>query len=223
MIIYLKATMPKCNKCKRDRDASYFVPRVNRRTKLTVRCSICRNTNRRSDINPTTKVGKCRGVYQTWKGNHSCENCGITDSRLIEADHQAEKVHRCSHYVWWVWNGGVEALKAELLKCKPLCRFCHALKSQAERKKQKQARYIARQKIINAEKLKRGACLTCKRKVTLRNACAFDFDHLDPETKRMNVSHMVLKSWDYFNAHAKEEMRQCSLLCTNCHHIKTNY
>lgn len=222
---YFKATMPKCNSCKRDWDVSYFQPRVNRRSKLTTRCSICRNSVRRSRINPMTTTGKCRGVLRTWKENHSCENCGIKDSRLIEADHQKEfkKVHRCGDYFWWSCHGGVEALKAELDKCKPLCRFCHRLKSQAERKKETNPTRLARREIITTEKLKRGACLTCKRTVTLQSACAFDFDHVNPETKRMEVSKMVYKSWDYFNAHAKEEMRNCKLLCTNCHHIKTNY
>jgi len=220
---HFKATMPKCKHCKVTREASYFVPRVNRRTKLTTLCSICRNTKRRSVINPTTKNGKCRAYFEKWKSEHPCQNCGIKDSRLIEADHQAEfkKVYKCSDYQWWACNGGVEALQAELKKCKALCRFCHRLKSQAERKKQKEPGRLAKQKIINAEKLKRGACLTCKRVVTLQNACAFDYDHVDVETKRMDVSRMVKTNWDYFNAHAKEEMSKCSLLCTSCHKIKT--
>ena len=215
--------MRTCNQCKRNFDLSYFQPRVNRRTNLTSWCSICRNTQRRSNINPTTKAGKCRGVYQTWESDHACQNCGIKDSRLIEADHQKgfKKVHRCGDYCWWAWNGGVEALKAELKKCKALCRFCHALKSQAERQKWKTHCIIARRKIINAEKLKRGSCLTCKRTVTLENACAFDFDHVNPETKRMAVAKMVLKSWEYFNAHARDEMSKCDLLCVSCHKIKT--
>ena len=220
---YFKNSMHKCNNCKVTRKASYFVPRVNRRAKLTTWCSICRNTKRRSETNPTTKVGKCRALFNQWKEEQACENCEIKDSRLIEADHQSEfkKVHKCGHYKWWACNGGVEALQAELLKCKALCRFCHRLKSQAERKKGTNPRYISRQKIINAEKLKRGACLTCKREVSLENACAFDFDHVIPENKRLSVSQMVYKSWDYFNAHVKEEMRQCNLLCVSCHKIKT--
>ena len=220
---YIKDNMPKCMHCKVTRDPSYFVPRVNRRTKLTARCSICRNTHRRSAINPTTKVGKCRALFNQWKSDHACQNCGIKDSRLIEADHRSEKVHNCSDYPWWASNGGVEALQAELLKCKPLCRFCHRLKTQAERKKVTHPTYIARRKIITAEKLKRGACLTCKRTVTLETACAFDFDHKNPETKRMRVAQMVLKSWDYFNAHVWDEMSKCDLLCASCHKIKTFY
>ena len=217
--------MPKCNKCKVTRDPSYFKSTYVRRSKLTTKCSICRNTQSRSVINPTTKAGKCRGVYQTWKSEHSCEHCGIRDSRLIEADHPKEfkKVHACGRYHWWSCNGGVEALKAELLKCKALCRFCHALKSQAERQKWKRPDIIAKREIINAEKLKRGACLTCEKKVTLETACAFDFDHRNPETKRMRVAKMVLKSWDYFNAHCRNEIQMCQLLCTNCHKIKTFY
>lgn len=217
--------MPKCKSCKRDWDVSYFQPKVNRRTKLTTWCSICRNNKRRTETNPTTKAGKCRAYFQKWKKNHACEQCGIKDSRLIEADHQAEfkKRYRCSHYHWWSNHGGVEALKAELLKCKPLCRFCHRLKSQAERNKQKEPGKLAKREIINAEKLKLGSCLTCKRKVTLNNACGFDFDHINPETKRMQVANMVNKNWDYFNAHVLNEIEQCQLLCSNCHHIKTIY
>lgn len=214
--------MRTCKNCKVTRDLSYFSPSVNRRTKLTTLCSICRNTQRRSIINPTTKVGKCRALFRKWK-EKPCQNCGIRDFRLIEADHQAEfkKVHACSSYCWWAWNGGVEALKAELLKCKPLCRFCHSLKSQAERKKETRPDKLAKREIINAEKLKRGSCLTCERKVSLKTACAFDFDHKNPETKRMRVSQMVKKSWDYFNAHARDEMSKCDLLCVSCHKIKT--
>lgn len=217
--------MRKCKSCKRDWDVSYFVSKHVRRTNLTTLCSICRNTRRRTETNPTTKRGKCRALFNQWKSEHPCQNCGIKDSRLIEADHQEEfkKVHRCSDYCWWAYNGGVEALKAELRKCKSLCRFCHALKSQEERKKGTNPSIIAKQKVIVTEKLKRGACLTCERKVTLETACAFDFDHINPETKRMQVSSMVLKSWDYFNAHAKEEMDHCDLLCVSCHKIKTFY
>ena len=225
MILYLKASMPKCKHCKVTREASYFQSKVNRRSKLTTKCSNCRNTERRSTINPTTKNGKCRAYFQKWKSEHPCENCGIRDSRLIEADHQSKfkKVYKCGDYNWWACNGGVEALQAELDKCKPLCRFCHRLKTQAERKKGTNPTTLAKREIINAEKLKRGACQTCERKVTIENACGFDFDHINPETKRIKVAKMVYKSWDYFNAHAKEEMRNCNLLCTNCHKIKTHY
>ena len=215
--------MPKCNNCKRDWDVSYFKSKHVRRTNLTTKCSICRNTQRRSETNPTTTTGKCRAYFEKWKENHACENCGIRDSRLIEADHQSDKVHDCGDYQWWSNHGGVEALQAELKKCKPLCNFCHRLKSQAERKKQKEPGRLAKREIINAEKLKRGACLTCKRTVTLVTACAFDFNHRNPETKRIGVSKMVYKSWDYFNAHARTEMSHCDLLCVSCHKIKTFY
>jgi len=139
----------------------------------------------------------------------------LAKARLIEADHQSKfkKVHACSSYYWWACNGGVEALQAELKKCKALCRFCHALKSQAERKKETRPDWLAKREIINAEKLKRGECLTCKRTVTLENACAFDFDHVNPETKRIRVAKMVYTSWDYFNAHCLNEIQRCRLLC----------
>lgn len=217
--------MPTCRQCKHEREATYFQPRVVRRSKLTATCSICRNTHRRSTIKPTTKKGKCRAYFEKWKENQACGQCNIRDCRLMEADHQTEfkKVHRCSNYAYWASHGGVKALEEELKKCKPLCRFCHRLKTKAERKKQSTKSKVAKQDIINAEKLKRGSCMTCKRTVTLENACAFDFDHVNPENKRMNVSHFVLKDWEYFRKYCKDELAKCRLLCTNCHKIKTYY
>ena len=44
-----------------------------------------------------------------------------------------------------------------------------------------------------------------------------DYDHIDPSTKRMNISKMMGYSWSVI----LEEISKCELLCANCHRIKT--
>ncbi len=219
MIILFKYVMPKCKHCKHVRDDSHFKSKVNRRTKPTANCLKCRDSITRSNKNPTTKVGKCREFWRQWKASHSCP-CGITDPRLLEADHLSKKVHKCSDYAWWSCHGGVPAMELELATCQCLCKFCHRLKTKAERKTCTNVTYLAKRAIINAEKLRRGSCLQCQRKVTIDTVCAFDFDH-NPKYQRMRLSQMVKKSWPYFNAHSQDELAGCNLLCCNCHKIKT--
>ena len=75
-----------------------------------------------------------------------------------------------------------------------------------------------RRKFVNDEKLRRGSCLHCGLQVTLENAVAFDFDHIDRATKRKKVSLLCASaSFDAIN----DELSKCVLLCAICHRIKT--
>ena len=94
-----------------------------------VRCKICwtcREYVRKSRNNSeTNKEGKCKAYIKEAYKNAVCELCGCTDN--IEFDHidPATKKQRLGKYDWWSWNGGVEAMKDEMKKCRPLCRPCH--------------------------------------------------------------------------------------------------
>ena len=141
----------------------------------------------KSHINPSSKVGKCRQFWIQWKKQQTCVDCGCNDSRVIEADHvQGTKIYQLSDYFLWASNGGIEAMKQELLKCEPRCTCCHSivtkqrydLKREQEGRKQ-QLTHKRRQLRINQVKLERKECLHCKRKVTPGTCVAFDFDHRD--------------------------------------------
>jgi hypothetical protein len=128
-----------------------------------------------------------------------------------------EKVHACSQYAWWACHGGVEALKKELAKVRPLCCFCHRVHTQTQRGISKTPCIVKKRRHVEAIKLRIGCCQVCKRKVTPETLCAFDFNHLDPETKRDHISTMVnrYRLKEFFKYIGETEL--CSLECANCH------
>jgi len=211
-----------CKGCGHIKPEDQFKSSVARRQTLTKKCETCRQTESKCEINPTTAKGKCRSRWEEWKENNPCVVCGETDTQLIEADHLRDKVHPCSNAAYWACHGGVPALESELTKCQSLCCWCHRLKSKRERGTQKEKCRLKRQAIINAEKLRRGKCLRCPRRVTLGTCCAFDFDHRDASTKVIRLASLVLKPKAFFDQHIKSELKACDLLCCSCHRKVTN-
>ena len=206
-----------CTNCARIQPEDQFKSIYCRRQTLTVLCQTCRQSLARYEINPTSKKGMCKARWEEWKAKNPCVVCGETDPRVIEADHLRDKVYPCSSDRYWACHGGVPALENELTKSQSLCCWCHRLKSDRERGTQKQKSKIKRRAIINAEKLRRGKCLRCPRRVTLETCCAFDFDHRDASTKVIKLSKLVEKSQAFFDQHIDSELKACDLLCCSCH------
>lgn len=210
-----------CKQCGYIKPEDQFKSRHPRRQALTKKCETCRQSESRCHVNPTSKTGKCRARWEEWKSKNPCVICGETDTQLIEADHLRDKVYSCGDYCYWSCHGGVPALENELGKCQSLCCWCHRLKSDVERGTQKQKIVIKRRAIINAEKMRRGKCLRCPRRVTLETCCAFDFDHSDRSTKVIDVSQLIKRSQAFFDKHIDSELKACDMLCCNCHKKKT--
>lgn len=196
--------------------------------------------------------------------NPDCREKGPNAWQVLEADHidPAQKTHVLSDYAWWACNGGPAAMRVEAAKVQWLCRFCHRLEktgTQANRRgdpallpdgkargteeevRQYMAKHNAKihypkQQHVDAEKLRRGCCLTCDREVTPATVVAFDFDHRDPETKLRGKGTLAGKgggvcglvnngtkrtALDQIRDLLDEEMAKCDLLCANCHKRKT--
>lgn len=73
-------------------------------------------------------------------------------------------------------------------------------------------------RLINQEKLNRGACVDCGLKVTFTNYVAFDFDHLDRNTKIVGIADLVISGG---REKAAAELAKCVLRCAICHRLKT--
>jgi len=95
--------------------------------------------------------------------------------------------------------------------------FCHRIKSDRERGTVTRRGIIRKQKIINAEKLRVGACEYCGRKVTEENSVAFDWAHKDRKEKANGIAKLAYKSRVYFDEHWQKEREKCRLLCCMCH------
>lgn len=194
-----------------------------------------------------------------------CEK-GPNAWQVLEADHlvPADKVYALSDWNWWASHGGPAAMRAEAAKCQWLCRFCHQLEPTGDpgnrrgdpatmpegkqgkhatekEKKQYFVRHHAKirypkQAYVDAEKLCRGCCLTCERKVTPTTVFAFQFDHRDETTKMIGEATLagenggvagLVANCAKRTALAKikpvldNEMAKCDLLCANCHKRKT--
>ena len=210
-----------CKNCGRIQPEDQFKSRIARRQTLTKLCQICRQSMTLCHVKPTSTQGMCRARWEEWKANNPCVVCGESDPQLIEADHLRDKVHQCSTHGYWACHGGVPALTNELTKCQSLCIRCHRLKTKREGGIQKIECRLKRQAIINAEKMRRGKCLRCPRRVTLETCCVFDFDHRDASTKVIHISYIVNKSQAFFDQHIKSELKACDLLCCSCHKKKT--
>ena len=209
-----------CRKCFRDFPLTHFKPSHSRRKTLTAHCATCRASATKTNINKTSKTGKCRQVWLEWK-KEKCELCGYQGDN-IEADHRADrgpKIHICSEYIWWARHGGVPALEAELKKTRPLCTFCHRLVTQQERGVQKSKSVLKRKAYVNQIKLKIGECQICKRKLEKeQECCAFDFDHIDTKLKQDGISKMVLRyTLKRFFQCIDLELAKCRLICCMCH------
>lgn len=219
----------RCKNCFISKPQTDFESIVHRRKKMTSLCQHCRDSQRKKLKNPSTKVGKCREFWRNWKEKQKCVDCGIQDSRVIEADHvRGSKIHDVGHYMYWASHGGIPAMKKELEKCVPRCRICHTLKTKERHdlKREKERRKVTKRRRhneINAIKIKIGKCLHCSRKVTPETCCAFDFDHKDEEIKIISISNLANKSQKFYDEHLHSEIEKCQLLCRNCHHLKTHY
>ena len=210
-----------CANCFREQPKTQFRSCHSRRTKLTTWCATCRASDSKSKRNETTKIGKCRKVWMDWRDSHSCEVCGYRGV-CIEADHPlGDKVHNCSDYNWWACNGGPNALRGELSKCRPLCTFHHRIHSQEVRGVCQKPCKVKKRTYVNAYKLKIGKCELCDRQINgEKECCAFDLDHLAQSEKRDRISFMVnryplKKFFACIDGEMKEDVVR--LLCCMCH------
>ena len=183
----------------------------------TGRCISCRNRAKKSQQNPSTVYGSCREEWFRIKAELGpCVDCGYAGP-AIEADHveKSTKVRQLSDYPWWAWNGGVDAMREEAKKVVARCRCCHTIQptshtgnvvdpstipdvrcsvdTKAYKKKKKASINFPKYQFVNAEKVSRGECQMCKKKVDASSPfhsnkfsaspVCFDFNHID-ETKK---------------------------------------
>lgn len=180
------------------------------------RCNACQSTYH---IPP--RAVACRDLFvaarrraceeQDGCANRECTERGPAAEAVLQGDHvdPSMKVHALGDYMWWAWNGGVDAMSEELPKVRWLCAFCHQLETtstaarrcgdpelmpdgnssktsdgrSAYNSKFMALRRYPKMRYVDDRKLEMGSCQSCDRTITERNTWCFHFDHLDEESK----------------------------------------
>jgi len=180
---------------------------------FTKNSNLCKKCHRYRDIqyiNKNNGRSDQRTRYLLRQGK-SCEICGCSEPIMLEFDHLNPKEK----------NNGISRLSTtkileEIKKVRILCIFCHRLHSKAQRGIIK---ITPKRQYVNEIKLSIGKCQSCNRLITPETTCCFDFDHINPDNKIMEVSQMVSKSYSYQKIN--DEIKKCQMLCCYCHRRKT--
>jgi len=163
-------------------------------------------------------------LYQR-DGKRGCLTCGNTDDTLLEFVHNGSSSRRSPMFCIsrFHWKQG----ELEAMKCHILCITCRRKRTGAMVRalllgsgktqgsnKERRARGV--QRYLDA-KLSAEFCQICKRECTEDTARQFDFDHLNVDTKRANLSQFLTHSDKTFAT----ELAKCRLLCVKCHRTNT--
>jgi len=76
------------------------------------------------------------------------------------------------------------------------------------------AAHYAKRRVMLAELKVKMGCADCGFN---KHSAALQFDHIDPATKKFDISKSLNRTWESI----LEEIAKCVLRCANCHAIKT--
>lgn len=156
-----------------------------------------------------------------------CAECGT-----VLAPHQMDFDHRDgTDKAFRLTSGGamlrpVSAIIAEAAKCDVVCANCHRLRTQRRQAARPAAtagssRSLARKRKVwraqarMLDRLRDRPCADCSGRFA---ACAMDFDHRDPRSKRSAVTRMIGRAG---TARILDEVAKCDIVCANCHRLRT--
>ncbi len=109
----------------------------------------------------------------------------------------------------------------EMVTNRNRCKKCHTIQQRLWRKTEKGKAYTKqmskkrKQVRFRLKVLSKSCCRVCGES----DISVLEFDHIDPTTKKHNISKMVKVCMPI--SEIKEEMRKCQILCFNCHVKKT--
>ena len=158
-----------------------------------------------------------------------CADCGG-----VFQPHQMDFDHRDPHEkAFRLTAGGAmlatpARLEAEIRKCDVVCANCHRQRTRLRQTSaghgkapasgspqldRKRRYWRAQGRMIDM--IKQRPCADCAGSFP---ACAMDFDHRDPATKRYTVSRMIGRAGA---ARIMAEVAKCDIVCANCHRDRT--
>lgn len=219
-----------CTKCHIVKERDVFLRGSRGRTYYRF-CDICREKG---------NMHKCTQSRQTLfdefrvfidKYKLRCSHLDCAETEILEFDH----IHRNTkkfkltdtRKLYNICHGAIDLMKttwlSEFKKCQVLCLFHHRVKSRQEalHPNPKRPRSTMGLRVfVDQLKQTRQKCIDCGIMVTDETMCAFDFDHVDPNTKSFTLAR-VGRSIHLKKNIIQLEAEKCVLRCANCHCRRT--
>ncbi len=158
------------------------------------------------------------------KTENPCARCGIFfPSEAVDVAHIDRETKKRKRNGKLIPPGQIihfQAFDKEMAKCKLLCAVCHRLETVKERGPSigpDRFQNVLLQRVINNDKLRRGACIDCKRPVTTETLECFAFNHHDGVQKKANISEMYVGH--YTPDEVFEELEKVEMRCMNCSRV----
>jgi len=112
--------MVTCHVCQQQKPSTEFYRDSTKARGHATRCKAC--TQKRD----TARRDHNRAVVLAHLRTHHCVDCGEDDPRVLEFDHQGDKIANVSNMIQ---KGSLKALLAEIEKCEVRCANCHRRKT----------------------------------------------------------------------------------------------
>ena len=217
-IVY-KGGQKLCERCMKYKDLNEY------KRKDLKHCDECRAKHKcHWDRNEKNCNNRRVNFYISLKKGKSCVDCGESDYRVLEFDHQPgfKKIGMV------VQMTNIEDMAKEAAKCEMRCGRCHAIRTHSNKKPKeiysdkRAAQWGVRKRkktrsLIDNKKLEIGKCELCGW-FDKKHLYSLHFDHLDRTTKFRQISCMIHEREEKI----LEEIAKCRLLCVNCHKLHTN-
>ena len=147
--------------------------------------------------------------------NLKCEYCGIDDYDVFEFHHvdsneKDEILGNLVHY-------SECRFKQELDKCICLCANCHQKLHRVQDLKTRKINSEISGRVLRKRKCREWLIslnFSCKH-CGINDFDVIDFHHINPETKKYHISHMIVRAMK--KSKILEELEKCVSLCRNCH------
>jgi len=154
-------------------------------------------------------------IKKIWSVGHKggqCSICGNTDIFSMEFHHVSKnKEATISDIIQKRRTYNIEDLKKELKKCQLLCRNCH------QELHHPNPQNIKYKNIL----FKINGYYKCSKCGYHKNSACLEFHHTDPKLKTIEMGRLCREgvAMGTINKH-KEEIKNCKLLCCNCHSLE---
>ncbi len=155
-----------------------------------------------------------------------CADCGRTfKPHQMDFDHRDPATKLFNVMTGRAMLMSTAKVLAEVAKCDIVCVNCHRIRTRDTERRRAHRQPAGpvqlaklqrwRDQAAMLSRLRDVPCADCRGRF---DACAMDFDHRDPATKRYTVTRMVGRA---STEAILAEVAKCDIVCANCHRVRT--